>query len=973
MADSIRTMQDNIERLQYNPAGIVENVLQTLQDVRDGQILFVDATNPVVATLESGAVMVSAFLEQQTALARRLYVRAAQTPEDVYLHMSDKDYPDRFAQPASAPFEIYVGKEELFANLVEDPTNPGVSRLTIPRNTYIKVAQDVVFSLQYPIEIRRLRHGGLQYTYGTDKPSPLYALPTNVLDAEEVIDENGQTLVRLTALLHQFKIDSQQAAVTRSKRFEMRIPFTDQFYYARVYMETSTGGWQEIGTTHSDQIYDIMKLTAALKVLPGELQVVVPQIYLNNGLLNRMVRVDVYTTRGPMTTILGNYVPTDFETTFISYDKNEIDEYVAPLRTLKTFKAWSKATVSGGANAVAFEELRSRVVHNAVGDPTLPITDAQIENSISRRGYDIVKNVDVVTKRTFLATRSLPAPTDKRLITSAAATIVMLSTTIEKAVQLSTVIDNGESVTITPDTLYKLDGGVLRMVTVAELAEILALPADKRALRVTNGNFLYTPFHYVLDTSDGQFDVRPYYLDAPVIESRSFVDDNDLTNLQVSTGGGFVIDKTTQGYRITIQTKSSEEFRALPDDQVFVQLAYTPANEKDRAYLMGTLTGKTETGEREYVFELTSNLNVDAGDNLQLTSFKMYDTEERVTGAGLLTQFDVLFATTAVMPTTWQPKAVDLALGAFLLPPKISGVQQDRLKVRFGYTLNQLWARARTTIEPENYKRYTVDVPRYYEEDVYDRDPVTGSAVKIVNGEVQVQILHHKGDEVRDTQGNIVYQYRIGDVMKDEDGRPVLASPRGLQRQIDLMLIEGAYWFATDVAATQYRAALTKSLVDWITNDLSSIEKALLDETYIYFYPKTTLGIVPVMISGGLKTSVNAGQAFSLTMYVSSQVNGNEELKDTIKRSTINLIAQELTNGQVSMSRLTDSLREAYGSDVMSFSIAGLGGDANLNVLTVLDDSSRCGLRKRLVAQADGTLIVEEDVTLSWVVHELKN
>lgn len=51
--------------------------------------------------------------------------------------------------------------------------------------------------------------------------------------------------------------------------------------------------------------------------------------------------------------------------------------------------------------------------------------------------------------------------------------------------------------------------------------------------------------------------------------------------------------------------------------------------------------------------------------------------------------------------------------------------------------------------------------------------------------------------------------------------------------------------------------------------------------------------------------------------------------------------------------------------------LSGLGGTLNLPALTILDDANRCSIRKRLVALSDDSLIVEEDVSISFVLHEL--
>ena len=63
----------------------------------------------------------------------------------------------------------------------------------------------------------------------------------------------------------------------------------------------------ECVTTHTDQIFDAAAPTVVLTILKGFVRVTVPQIYVSNGLIEGELRIDVYTTEGPLDLILDNY------------------------------------------------------------------------------------------------------------------------------------------------------------------------------------------------------------------------------------------------------------------------------------------------------------------------------------------------------------------------------------------------------------------------------------------------------------------------------------------------------------------------------------------------------------------------------------------------------------------------------------------------------------------------------------------
>ena len=968
MSNTVNTLLNRVVDYQYNPVAIQKTVIDMLEEITNGTITVVDPTNPFVFCLESAAVMTAAFMAKNEANTRRQYPMAAQTAEDLYLHMSDKDYADRFATPASAKVSFLFSKTEAINKMVEDPVT-GIRKLVLPRNTYVTVA-DTVFSLHYPIEICQLQHGGLQVVYDADKTTPLHTLSTNAIDWEIRTGPDGEYIF-FEVEMYQFGIISQTAAVSLATDFKLDILFDNQFYYARVFIESSLGEWIEVKTTHSEQVYDPNVVTATLKVVDNRLTVRIPQIYVNAGAVKSNVRVDLYHTKGKLDMMLQNYPVAAYQASWKAYDKADETVYSAPLKTFRQLLVYSDKVVTGGSNVLGFAQLRERVINNAVGEQQLPITNVQLSAALANEGYEVVKNIDVVTNRVFLATRSMPEPIDPKLITAAASSIETVMLSIDTATNVNGVVDNGETVTLTPSVLYKLRNGKAQLVQTDEVERLLSMPPDQRALAVTSGNYLYTPFHYVLDLAGDEFAVRPYYLDNPEMITKLFVSQNDTTLMQATTQSYDVV-RTATGYAVRIITASSDNFRQLADDEVFVQMAYTPKGERDRAYLMGVLVDKTEEGERIYEFDLSTNFSLDADDALELSEFFLYTQEPRYTKTPLIGMFDILYATASINSDVWVPDRVDGVLGRFLLPSQVYGISHEQLRIKFGDALKTLWARSRSVVSSAEYQKWEVDVPRRYEADIYQTDPDTGAAFTIdEQGQLQYTVLHRKGDPVLDGDGQVSYQYRVGDVILAEDGLPIVTNPRGMLRQVDIMMIEGAYWFATDIAAINYRLELTRSIVGWLAADLVTINDQLLEQTRLYFYPKTKLGNLSVMIRDGQTTTIDASQSLKVVLYVGSSVFGNDDLRTQLSLTTIRTISEMLKSATVSVSAIVSELRASYGSDVIDVQFSGLGGYLNLPALTVLDDSKRCSIRKRLVSQADETLMVQEDVLIDFVRHEM--
>lgn len=968
------TIQDIIAELpnyQYNPASIQARSVQLIEDSYDGTMKFVDPTNPVIQALQVSALHCAAALQKMETNTRLQYPRSALTYEDLYPHMSDKDFVGRFADGAWATFTLLFIEDEVKLNMVTDPAT-GIRKIIIPRNTYFTVGGNI-YSIQYPIEIRQLVHGGLNIVYDTSIESPLEELTTNELTWYYTTGSDGTPLIAMDVKAQQFSIFTQTNAVSDVREFTFNTTLDDSFMYARIYYQEDDGSWTEMVTTHTALTFDVATPTALLKVLDKNVTVTIPYVYISSGLVKNQIRMDIYQTKGAIVQLLNLYQGTDFSANWFVTDKTrDWTVYSTPLEVISV-SIFSNSTVNGGRDQISFETLRNQVIANSVGGINRPITPDQITYALEDDGYQLVKNIDLVTNRVFLATKSMPTPTNSKLITAAAASIQTLNVSMEVAALHPKVKDNGSSITFTPDMIYRLNNGILSIVPQAEIDALLAMSVDQRALQIAQTSYLFTPFYYVLDASDpASFDLRPYYLSNPEAETKRFVGENQTTMMQVQTSA-YTVSTTDSGFKLRVVTKSDDTWKNLPEDEVYVQLAFTPPNETNRAYTMGTLVGRSDDNERIYEFDLSSNMNVDSNDYIQLTKFMMYNTDPKVIGTELYTPFDILYSTTAQMESTYTRDDIDDILGTFMLPADVKGITHEIIRIRFGYALHTLWSRARTMSSTITYKKYESDVIATYTKDVYAPFD-DGEMIHIVDGVAQTNLVHHEGDPILDSDGNPTYIHRAGDLVKDPaTGNPIQVDGRQIYRQIDLMQIDGVYKFATDTISTGYLQELIDTVVGWITGDLADLQARALEQTKIYFYPKVTMGDIDVIIDSGLTTSVPANQSFNLTLYVHRAVYTDDTLKDTLTKMTISTLSSGLDSDILATSNFISALKAVYSDDVIGFQMDGFGSAGKIEAMTIIDDSKRLSIKKRLVPQADNTLIVQEDVTITYKRQEIDN
>ena len=973
MADtnSVEKLKTNIDTYRYNPSGIKREIFNMLDEVSNGTINVVDPTNPFVFLLESATVATAAFMVENKRNNRRQYATAAQTEEDLYLHMSDKDYIDRFASPSSVKFGIVFDYEELISRMVLDPLTE-IRKVTIPRNTEFKII-DTIFSLQYPIDIKLLAHSGIQVVYNSDELTPLQTLTTNLVPYREVklVANQAKNLI-IEVEASQFFIKTFRSDLTSSTGFSKHYPIEDEYYFARVFNKSDDTGnqWKELKTTHTDQVYDPLTPTAVLKVFDKSLQVKIPQIYFTNDTVSGSIRIDIYQTKGFLNQSLRNYKPSSLVINWKTIENTEITPEVAALISLNNVFAYAITDANGGKSAITFDQLRSRVIQNAIGDPSLPITNVQIQSALQNQGFEIVQKVDNITNRVFLATKLLPKPIDEKLITAGAASIETVMLSLQSVAQHPNVRNNGNRLTLTPELLYENENGVIRIVDFNTLSNILNQSAELIADAVSKKNYLYTAFHYVLDNSGTTFDVRPYYLNGPNIPSYQFIAHNDKTLLQVNTDS-FNVSRSVYGYRLLVTTKSNRSYQQLDDSQVHVHLSFIGQSEQNRCYLKGRQIHKKENGERIFEFMINTNFDIDEDHNLILTSFQMFDNSPKRFLSKLKQDFDVYYSASSQMPGSWSSVQIDSELPGFDLPPRIAFINKEQATIEFGAFLNNLWCSFRSLPASAPYKTHQTDVYETYKEDVYSVDPVTSSIFSFAaDGTIVYNLLHRKGDTVIDqrTQQPVI-KYRKGDILLDINGLPTPTDPITVARQIDMLFIEGPYFFATDVSSKIYRDSITSTMMDWMTRDLERINRSLLEQTHIYFYPKTSMGKIDVVVQSNARTVIEAGQSLKVRLFVSSVVFENFALREALTKGTIRAIDEEFKKSTVTVSGITSHLLSVYGSDVLSVTVLNLGGEQNLEMFSILEESKRCSIRKKLVALPDNRLIVQEDITIEFIKH----
>lgn len=965
--------KQHLMRIMSNPMEVEGYILDQLEQHTDQSLVVPDVNNPLAFFIGSSVAMGSAIMDSMSTILRRHYPELAQTEEDLYYHMSDVDYLNRFASPSWLTISLLFRVDEIHEVAVED--GGGVKKVRIPKDTAFTI-DGTVFTMQYPIDIRVLPHGGLQVVYDNDIMSPLYTLESNTVDWELIdIDSDDPRLGKEKVLymninVKQFDITSHRGQAMKGTPFNASYTFDDQYYYTRVWHKgEDTNQWVELTTTHSDVNYDVRKPTAILKVVGNELSVSIPQIYFTSELINRSIRVDIHTTQGEINRSFERYEPKDWSGVWKNLTEIN-DSAENAFRSLRNMTIFSPNQTIGGQTEVEFETLRNRIIYNTVGEINTPITPSQLNAFMDTRGYAVSQVIDNVTNRIYKATRPFSKPTGTDLRTAIGSNVVTYRTSMDSIRNSVNVYDNNQRLLLRSGTLFDISSGLLKMLSDSERIQLTQSSNAVKAALLNNGSFAFTVFDYVLDRTTSGFEFRPYSLDDPLIINKTFINDNPTTLLTITTVSN-AINRVNTGYRLVVQAQTDDFTKSLPISQIHPRLSYRPKREADDAFLNASDVQRDADGNLIVTFDIYTTFDIDTDNHIKLDNFSMYEETPVGTLSDLTQTFNLFYLVSEHEVGDMVRSDIDGEAGTINLPANTIGVTHERIKLEFGQSLDGLWSRSKSIISAIDYVKHLYDVYETYQENLPKRD-AEGNIEFYINsdGHITYDIAHRKGDFILDVNGQRIIKHRKGDWVRDPStGEPYVDKDREIEHQLDVFVLDAKFMLSDDKKMRDYVMTIRRQMVDWIQRDIASIKDRLLENTFIWYHPNTTIGAIDVIADDNRLTKINSEQSFNVKLYVSESAYNNNNLRTELASMCVDTIASALGKRRISVMTIAEGIKASGGVDVIDAKVSGLGGSDEYTVITLKDDSHYATIKKRPVLLKDGSLSVEEDVVVEFIRH----
>jgi len=934
-----------------NPTLALDQALNML-----GNVDIPDPGNAFMFLLESNAVMFTASALLSETEARKAHPILARDYGDLYHHMSDADYLDRFASPSVSQITMVIPIKTVQDLAIDE--NTGVRKLTIPSHTTFAVG-GVTWATHRPIDFLVSNNGSVQVVYDMSYETPLMNTNTNMLDNWTVNNGDGVQLV-VVIPIQQTLLTSFTEPVSPSTGFNVTRPLDGEYYHTRMYHRRAGGAWSEIRVTHSEQTYDASRPTVTAKVLETHVKFTLPSIYITANTIGDEIRVDLYTTRGELDFNFGDYKPDDFVATWRDLN-NPSNKYVLPLAQATDLMLFSDTPVSGGRPSLTVDELRDRVIYRA-NDERARITYEELRFKVQDYGYKLLKAKDTITDRMFLCTRELPAPTDDRVtspigVRSGYVNVDSRDKLLDPAVLRITSTGG----TLTDKAMFVEESGTVRLLSRHEVLALNDLPALAKADKFNAGNYLYTPYHYVMDTAEGLFVTRVYNFNACENRSRTWEYTNKAVDFRVSTFE-VSVSFTDDVYRIAVRAEGPDDIEGFTGQLSFTDLYghvyHTLATEVNR-----------DGGVFDLVFELQSSLDVSNEDRVEVVNMFGVTNKVETCRIPIISTFDLYYVLNDGAVTAGLESTFDGLLDTRELSNPI-GVAHERLELVLGERLTDLAARSKAVVVPAVPLTYHEDVQRRYDKTIYRRDS-NGNLVWSIDADTNrpvFDVLHNTGERVYDENDNPVYLHRAGDVVMDANGVPMLEEHERVIWEISPLMLDARYKYVTDTPFIEYRDEVPVYIQGYL-NDIAELKTGLMERTQLLLQPIYTIGKTMAKVDGNAIVEVDTALSFRLNYMLDDVGYGSSEIRDGIVRAAKAALQEAVNTDTIAMGVLTRKLMALGGEHALDVTVDNpIAGWANA---ALRQQGATYSIKTLMVVMSNGKLSLADDVEISFYTEQM--
>lgn len=940
---------NNIKNLIYNPALMQKEILDLMANYENGKYIVSDPNNPFMLLMEASAINASSAVQEANNIIRKKYLSLAKEDEDIYHHFYEDILTNIFCQPAEAVIDFYVPVMDLRNNGVR-PDGRDYYEITIPTNSVITVL-DTQYCILNDIVIRLYDNGETYVEQLLNPENDLAYNDIGTLSSTIINTKQTTATIFFRTKVKQVSIQTITKNIIVAEGFTQLIPITDEYVFSNIfYKNISTNNvYKPLRKTHSDEYINPNIPCCYISVYDKQLLYRIPDPYIIEGNISGVVKIDIYTSKGNLYEPINKLDTSDF-----SLKLGDIGKSSSALAASKvTIVCHSQFLVNGGKNAQAFADLKNNLIQQGYVTQNLPITDKQIGTSGELYGYSIIKNLDVLTNREYLALKSLPTFTSKYVYAKQDVFFNTVHLDLKALKTNKYVTITSELVIIKSNAIFKLTNGQVTIADSTITTTLKDMPAVRLIQHMKENTYFYTPYYYFIRNDGLNTLISVYELDIPAINSYRILEKNNNIDVSVNIDR-YLIEKTTRGYILYFTVIGNSKFDQLRPDCFYIQAQIALFGGKQSAYF--DCGYDKDLGY--YFLEIESDMDVNQDDLIKITNGVSDLAVKRV---------PLTFNITLHLCTR-DPAVADIT-GYLQAEVRTNGVvvlSKERFNVTVGYRYDNIHTNGILTYGKDKYKTYPEDVKEVYKENIYDIDPITGSAfncnLETDSHGLDFNLKFRKGEVVKDIEGNEVYRYRKGDVILDESGLPVIDTINGLEYFIDICMLELEFAIANTMDYKNYLKETMEILRNYVTVEIPAINNRLLENTKIKY--KSYKSASPVFLNfNKVVKSTSYVIRPTIMLYFINTTDIPLDTLETYKTTIGNIINTYLDYTQIKLEQIKNDIKQKVSENIVSVKLEGLDAD-NSEVIVLDDPNKKLTLGKVLDLNLNNEFVVKYDINI---------
>ena len=300
------------------------------------------------------------------------------------------------------------------------------------------------------------------------------------------------------------------------------------------------------------------------------------------------------------------------------FAETELHEYTSPLQQI-TKIIYIQENVSSGKDGLTFDQLKSAVIDNSIGDRKLPVTSKQLEFMAGQINFKIIKDVDVVTNRIYKLETQTPQPKTRYPLTKYNLDIMEFISPIKQLREGNSVKAYGDDITVIPQgTVFRMHADRPVIVSQSEATNLSLLYGPDLVAATNSRKYLSLYYHYILDTSGNTAKLKAYDITKPTVKYVSFKTFNETARIGVNSVTNNLY-KTQAGYTLDVLTNVKKFTETITYINIKPYLIYTDVS-GSRFYLASHFFTAL-SGQPVYRFLFETDYFIDHENKIHVTNF----------------------------------------------------------------------------------------------------------------------------------------------------------------------------------------------------------------------------------------------------------------------------------------------------------------------------------------------------------------